>query len=72
MVSKTVCNDTDINKETMINSTRMLSIIAADQVGAMDLIINANLKQNSEVVVYNVQSSTSPSGGFFWKTHSVD
>ena len=41
MMSKIVLIGTDGIKEPSNNSTRMLNIIAANQVGAMNLIINA-------------------------------
>ena len=60
MRSEMVPNGTDGVKEPSINSTRMLNIIAADQAGVMNLIIDAELKQNSEVFVHDVRSSTFP------------
>ena len=50
----------------------MLGIIVADQAGVMDSIINAKLKQNTELVVYNSQLSISPSRGYFWETRLID
>ena len=57
MVSKTVPTGTDGDKEASINSTRMLNITAADQVGVMNLILDAELKQNSKLFVHDVRSS---------------
>ena len=68
MMPETVLNSTDDDKEPLINPTRMLSITAADQAGAMYFIINAELKQNSELFIFNVQSSTPSSRGFFQET----
>jgi hypothetical protein len=72
MVPETVPIGTDDDKEPSINSTRMLNIIAADQVGVMNLIIDAELKQNSESIVHDIRSSTSPSREIFRETHSSD
>ena len=66
-----VFNNTDGDKEPLINSTRMSSIIADDQAGATDLISNAELKQNSNLFVFDVQSSTPLSRGFFQETYLV-
>ena len=59
MRSETVPNGTDGVKEPSINSTRMLNIIAADQAGAMYLIIDAELEKNSKFV-HDVRSSSCP------------
>ena len=56
MVSETVPIDTDGIKEPSINSTRMLAIIAANQAGITNLIIDAKLKQNSKLFVHDVRS----------------
>lgn len=50
MRSETVPNGTDGVKEPSINSTRILNTIAADQADVMNLLIDAELKQNSELV----------------------
>ena len=57
MVSKTVPISTEGIKEPSINSTRMLHIIATNQVGVMNLIIDAELTQNSKLFVQDVRSS---------------
>ena len=56
MVSKTGHLGTDGVKESSINSTRILNIIAANQAGVMHLIIDAELKQNSKLFVHEVQA----------------
>ena len=45
---------TDGVKEPSINSTGMLNIIAADQAGLMNLIIDTKLKQNFKLFVHEV------------------
>ena len=60
MRSETVPNGTDGANEPSINSSRRLNIIAADQAGAMDLIIDAELEKNSEFVHDNRPSSCPP------------
>ena len=65
MVSKTVPIDMDGIKEPLM----MLNIIAANQAGLMNLIINAKLKQNSKLFVDYVRSSISPSREVFRETH---
>ena len=72
MVSKTVAMDTEGNKEPSVNFTRMLNIIAADQVGIMNLIIDAGFNQNSELFIHDVRSSSSPSIEIFWETYLFD
>ena len=58
--------------ESLINSTRMVDIIADNQADIIDLTINARLMQNFNLLVYNVELSTSPSGKSFWETFAVD
>ena len=53
MVSKMTPIGTAGMKEPSINSARMLNIIAADQAGVMNLITDADLKQNSELLVHD-------------------
>ena len=74
MVSKTVAMDTEGNKEPSVNFTRMLNIIAADQVGIMNLIVDAELtlKQNSKVFVHIVRLGISSSREVFQETHVFD
>ena len=72
MVSKTVPIGTDGVKEPSINSTRNLYVIAADQAGVMNIIIDAGLKQNSNLFVHDIQLSTSTSREFLWETQSVN
>ena len=55
MVSETVPINTDGDKELLINSTWMLIIIVADQVDVINLIIDAELKQNSKLCVHGVR-----------------
>ena len=50
MRSETVPNGTDVVNEPSINSTRILNTIAADQADVTYLLIDAELKQNSEFV----------------------
>ena len=72
MVSKRVPIGTNNVKEPSIKSTKMLNIIAADQAGVMNLIIDAELKQNSKLFVHNVRSSISHSREVFWETCLFD
>ena len=68
MVSETVPIGTDSFKEPPINSTRMLTITTANRAGVMNLIIDAELKQNSTLFIHDIWSSTSPSREVFWET----
>ena len=72
MVSWTDPIGTDGVKEPSINSIKMLNVIVANQTGVMNVIIDAKLKQNSELFIHDIPSSTSPSREVFWKTHSFD
>jgi hypothetical protein len=60
MVSKTVPMGIKGIKESSINSTRMLNIIATNQAGVMNLIIDAKLKQNSNLFVHNLDRAFHP------------
>ena len=74
MMSKMAPIDTGGVKEPSINSTRRLNIIAADQVGVMNLIVDAELtlKQNSKVFVHIVRLGISSSREVFQETHVFD
>ena len=72
IVSKTAPDGTDGNKDALILSTRMLSLVAADQAGATELTIKFKLKQNSNFLVRNKQPSTSPSRGSSRETSLAD
>ena len=61
MVFKTVTVGMDGIKELLINSTKILNIIAFNQTGILHLIIDAELKQNSELFAHDVRLRISPS-----------
>ena len=41
-------------KESSINSTTILNVVAANQAGVMNVIIDAKLKKNSKHFVHNI------------------
>ena len=54
MVSKMVSIGKDGVKEPSLSSARILNVITANQAGVINVIIDANLKQNSKLFVHYI------------------